>query len=41
MTALLYNKIVVLCHKKIENRKELDYDIVDEGCIRIKDVPAQ
>ena len=29
MTALLCNKIEFLCHKKIENRKELDYDIVD------------
>ena len=29
MIALLCNKIEFLCHKKIENHKELDYDIVD------------
>ena len=32
MTALLCNKIGFLCHKKIENHKELDYDIVDGEC---------
>ena len=32
MKALLCNKTHFFSHKKIENRKELDYDIVDGEC---------
>ena len=32
MKALLCNKTHFFSHKKIENRKELDYDIVDGMC---------
>ncbi|MBQ7765265.1 MAG: hypothetical protein IJ397_00305 [Lachnospiraceae bacterium] len=36
MKALLCNKTHFFSHKKIENRKELDYDIVDGMCENLR-----